>query len=156
MSGNSLVVFSDGYPSTVPQPLSVIVVQPSASAPPAQEQTSVAKPLLLELQGDHWVEVATRDRRKLEPSRAREKFRDSQNSPAATVLVFRDGHTELTRSYTIIAGVLFADSDFFSTGAWSRRIPLAALDIAATARANQQRGTVFSLPLAANEVVVNP
>ena len=58
-----------------------------------------------------------------------------------TVLVFRDGHKQEIQNYAIVGQTLW---DFAPqhTG----KIPLTALDLVATAKANDDRGVTFRLP----------
>jgi hypothetical protein len=64
----------------------------------------------------------------------------AQNDPA-TVLVFRDQHQREIQNYAIADGILwnFAPQH-------TERISLAALDIPATMKANEDRGIDFRLP----------
>jgi hypothetical protein len=59
----------------------------------------------------------------------------------ATVLVFRDQHTREIQNYAIVGQTLW---DF--SGARKEKIPLADLDIAATEKANDDRGVTFRVP----------
>ncbi len=59
-----------------------------------------------------------------------------------TVLVFRDGHKEEVTNYAIVGDELFD----FTAG--RRKIAIAALDVTATAKANDERGLDFQLPVA--------
>jgi hypothetical protein len=70
------------------------------------------------------------------------------------VLVFRDGHMEEVGKYMIQGGVLYATSDYWNTGSWTRKIPLKQLDIPASLKLNQSLGTKFNLPSGPNEVMV--
>ena len=68
-----------------------------------------------------------------------------QSRPAIepkTVLVYRDGHKEEVTNYAIVGDQLFD----FTSG--RRKIAIAALDVAATAKANDERGMDFQLPAA--------
>ena len=58
-----------------------------------------------------------------------------------TVLVFKDGHQEEVANYAIVGSTLY---DF--TAAPRRKIALADLDLSATAKQNDDRGTDFQLP----------
>jgi hypothetical protein len=60
----------------------------------------------------------------------------------ATVLVFKDGHRADLVNYAILGDALF---DF--DGDLVRKIPLADLDLPATAKTNDARGVEFKLPL---------
>ncbi len=130
----------------------ILTVEPT---PPS----STAEPLLIELQGDHYVRLRDQDN-------STETLRDaSTGSPAPTVasappnpavLIFRDGSREEVSGYTISGGTLYAQSDFYASGAWHQKIELSALDVPATIAQNQSRGVRFQLPKAPNEVIVGP
>jgi hypothetical protein len=72
------------------------------------------------------------------------------------VLVFRDGHQEEIAKYTIVGSTLVANADYWTTGAWTRKIQIADLDVPETLRLNQKRGAQFKLPSGPNEVIVRP
>ncbi len=72
------------------------------------------------------------------------------------IFVFRDRHREQSNDYSIISGVIYARGDYWTNGYWSKQIPLSQLDLPATFQANQERGIVFRLPSAPNEVVTRP
>ncbi|MGB9234713.1 MAG: hypothetical protein WCC04_09885 [Terriglobales bacterium] len=59
----------------------------------------------------------------------------------ATVLVFKDGHHANVVNYAIVGDALFDFAD-----ERTRKIPLADLDLAATAKANDAMGVEFKLP----------
>lgn len=61
---------------------------------------------------------------------------------------------EEVQKYMIQGGVLYTTSDYWTTGSWTRKIPLAELDIPASLKLNKERGTKFNLPSAPNEVVI--
>ncbi len=69
------------------------------------------------------------------PSEAR-----SQNGPA-TVLIFRDQHQREIQNYAIVGQMLW---NF--TPQRTEKIPLADIDVAATTKANDDRGVDFHLP----------
>lgn len=69
-------------------------------------------------------------------------------------IVYRDGHTEEVQKYMIQDGVLYTSSDYWTTGAWTRKIPLVDLDIPASLKLNKERGTKFNLPSGPNEVAI--
>ena len=64
----------------------------------------------------------------------------SSISPA-TVLIFKDGHTAEVHNYAIIGTTLWNLSE-----QTARKIPLSDLDLAATAKANDERGVTFKVP----------
>jgi hypothetical protein len=59
----------------------------------------------------------------------------------ATVLVFRDQHTREVQNYAIVGQTIWVFSEQRAT-----KIPLASLDVPATAKANEERGIDFRLP----------
>jgi hypothetical protein len=71
---------------------------------------------------------------------AREEERAAP-SPA-TVLVFRDQHQQEIRNYAIADGTLWVLSDHVV----AKKVPLAELDLAATTKANDERGVEFQVP----------
>ncbi len=60
---------------------------------------------------------------------------------AATVLVFRDRHTEEIENYAVVGRTLWV-----FTEQRARKIPIATLDVPATTKANDARGIDFRLP----------
>ena len=60
----------------------------------------------------------------------------------ATVLVFRDQHKQEIANYAISGGTLWVLSDHLAT----KKIPINELDLAATTRANDERGVEFQVP----------
>jgi hypothetical protein len=72
------------------------------------------------------------------------------------VLVFLDRHREEISGYTISGDALYASSNFYSNGSWSRRIELSSLNLTETLNENRTRGIHFRLPSAPNEVIVGP
>jgi hypothetical protein len=70
------------------------------------------------------------------------------------VLVFLDGHQEEVERYVVQGNVLYTSADYWRTGSWTRRIPIAELDIPASVKLNAARGGNFSLPTRPHEVVV--
>jgi hypothetical protein len=79
----------------------------------------------------------------------------TNNLPSA-LLVFRDGHSEQVRDYTIADGVLYARGDFYTDGYWNKKIDLSTLNLSATVRGNADRNVKFVLPSSPNEVVTRP
>jgi hypothetical protein len=47
-------------------------------------------------------------------------------------------------------------SNYWETGTWANRVQLTSLDLPATLRENQARGSRFVLPAGPNEVAVRP
>jgi len=60
------------------------------------------------------------------------------------------------KSYTIIGGTIIAKADYWVSGAWTRKIDIANLDVTATLKLNEQQGSRFRLPTGPQEVVIRP
>jgi hypothetical protein len=69
---------------------------------------------------------------------------ESDSPVPATVLIFRDQHQQEVRNYAIVGQTLW------SFGPRTQKIPLADLNLAATTKANDDRGLTFRVP-ATNE-----
>jgi hypothetical protein len=174
----SLPYFYDEYaysPEVAkPAPREVPVEIHSAIGP---ELTVKATPLLIELQGDRYVrygggrygaapEPRQTSRPATENSERQPSERETPAHPALsrsdstalapTVLVYRDGHREEIPDYAIIGRVIYAHTNDWQTGYASKSIPLSAVDIAATMKANREQGVRFFLPGGPNEVVTRP
>jgi hypothetical protein len=165
---------STGYP-VVSQPPVIFMQAPPVAAPPVPDRfPSPAQPLMIELQGDRYVQVSGPARsgaEMIEP----ERLGQMQGSPsvgrrpsgaavapaeakelARAVLLFRDGHREEVSEYVIADGILYARADYYTDGSWNRKIALAALNLPETVETNRSRGVRFQLPTAPNEVIVRP
>lgn len=158
--GNGAVfLYSDeGYPPEISQPVSVIVVQPPAPAvPAAQEEHVAADPLLIELRGNRYVKLANSqpDSGSVPADSAPTQHASALRNSPSTTLVFRNHKVEITGEYAIIGDALYAQSNYWTTGAWTKRIALADLDLPATIQLNQRRGVLFKLPAAPNEIVLH-
>jgi hypothetical protein len=123
-------------------------------ATPIQEAKPI-NPLLIELQGDHFV--------RLTDSQVNQPLAGSAGAPGQqqpelppAVLVFRDGHRQEVSSYSIIGPVLYASGSYWTNGYWTQKVLLADLDLSATLHANQERGVKFVLPSAPDQVVTRP
>jgi hypothetical protein len=79
----------------------------------------------------------------------------ARDLPPAT-LIFRDGHSEEVRDYTIADGILYARGDYYADGYWNKKIALSTLDVAQTMEANTSRNVNFVLPSSPNEVITRP
>ena len=141
--------------------------QNTAPAPPANPPKP-AESLVMELRGDHWVRLTSYGPMDIpgqsgEPQSgtppqakgtvaSRAAQAPSELPPA--VLVFRDGHQEEVAKYTIVGTTISVKTDYWKTGSWTRKIPIAELNLAATLQVNQERGAKFSLPSRPSEVIV--
>jgi hypothetical protein len=155
--------YDNSYESVAPQ---VVAVQP-ASAGVAPRRNRIA-PLLIEWQGDRYVRfrgAAVKDESGTaaypdyaEPTATRpagSPRRSALKDESPTVLVYRDGHREEIPDYAIADGVIYVRGIDWQNGAWTKHIPVSALDAAATVEANQERGVRFMLPSASNVVIAS-
>jgi len=156
-----------------------VVVAPAAAPVPAPPATPL-EPLLIEWQGDHFERMTLSQKSSANgPSMPdyseRSRLRSSSNKSSASgsssarkivspapvelppaVLVFRDGRKEEVSSYTIMSGTIYSKANYWTSGAWNKKIQIADLDVPATLKINQERGLNFVLPGSPNEVVVRP
>ena len=87
---------------------------------------------------EDWV----REREEQDSNARRQVRREEQPAPSpATVLVFRDQHRQEVVNYAIAGGTLWVLSEQAA-----KKIPLAELDLAATTKANDERGVEFQVP----------
>jgi hypothetical protein len=161
------------YPAVPASEPPVIFVQmPSPPEPAPAEPRS--EPLLIEWRGDRYVRVSGAgangtpgpgtavplDYREPEAVKST-AGRPANAEPAPpeltpVVLVYRDGHREQIREYSIANGMIYARGDYWNDGYWTKKIQLAALDLPATAKASQELGSRFVLPSSPNEVILQP
>lgn len=146
--------------------------QPASLAPmPTPPQS-----LLLELHGDHWVRITNYGQSQTNAQSGEPEPQQAYDLPSATpsntprriptaevpselppaVLVFRDGHKEEIGKYVIVASTIYASADHWSSDSWTRKVQIVQLDVPATLKLNQERGTKFSLPSGPNEVMIRP
>jgi hypothetical protein len=146
--------------NVVPPTQFVIVQTPQETAP----EQKPAELLLIERHGDRFVRIRETEQEedvRFSQNESREALisegsatRSPRPERQFTVLVFRDGRREEASNYTIVDGVLYQATDFWSTGSWTKSIKLALLNLPATVRENQVRGVKFFLPSGPHEVVV--
>jgi hypothetical protein len=152
-----------------PGAIPVQLIAAQAVSPPPPPPTP-AEPLVLEIRDGQWVRVPTGSEIQAVPQTAKPDSAKaaSPNSgiielPGATppaaalppaVIVFRDGHTEEVAKYMIEGVDLYTTADYWTSGSWTRKIPLAQVDIPASLKLNKERGSKFNLPSGPNEVVV--
>lgn len=157
----------DSAPVTqVPAPIPEVVAQPAQTSAPAAPP---AETLLLESRGGQWVRIPTGSQMAILQSSKPDAVPASSLLPGIAgadvaappppelppaVIVFRDGHVEELGKYVIDGAILSTAADNWSTGSWTRKIPLTDLDIPASLKLNKDRGTKFRLPSGPNEVVV--
>jgi hypothetical protein len=134
-------------------------------APPAPPEPAVPlkieplpDPLLLELHGNQWVRVTSFTQSSASvgaPGGPGAQAARAKPLPPA-ILVFRDGHTEELSSYSIIGQKIYTKAADWTTGAWTRSIQIADLNIPATLKENEERGVNFELPSGPDEVMIRP
>jgi hypothetical protein len=165
------MLYPDYYQPPPVSPPQVVVLQVPA---PAQENKSLESkeeakgvhPLLIEWQENRFVRVTSAEQNPTnrhpvlpgyaaEVSVSNDSLGYTRELPPA-LLIFRDGHREETANYAITDGVLYAYPDYWTGGAWAKRILISDLDLPATFQQNQQRGVKFILPAAPNQVVTRP
>lgn len=164
-----------GAPLEAPpsQAMGIYAAPPAHPAPPPKP----AEAMVLQLEGDHWVRItpygpSQTAGQAAEPSSpperasnahpgtsaaARGQATASASAPAPlppAVLVFRDGHQEQIGQYRIMGGTIHINTDYWTSGAWTRSVPIADLDVPATLKLNQQRGANFRLPSSPDEVMI--
>jgi hypothetical protein len=162
----------ESEPEMVEEPAPPVTVvqaaQPATSPNPAES-------IVLELQGDHWVRITNYGQSQSEASGGSESDGGSANGPMRTastprrtqatnpasalpsaMLVFRDGHQEEIGKYTIVGKTIYASTEYWSSGSWTRKVAIAELDVPATLKVNRERGAKFNLPSGPNEVMVRP
>ncbi len=156
-----------GEPAVV-QPSVIVVQPPPAAAPFPVASPSPAQPLMIELQGDRYVQVSGDqaseaqmiDQAPIVRNRTNIHSGAMDRTPtpraASVVLVYRDGHQEEVSDYTIADGILYAAADYYTAGLWNRKIQLSSLNLPETIASNQSHGVIFHLPSAPNEVMVGP
>jgi hypothetical protein len=152
-----------------PQFVVVEVPAPSAAVAPQEK----AEPLLIEWRDGRYVRVRgsqaaegeppaqpdSADAAPVKPTTAAKRANHTQ-PPAPDLqpveLVYRDGHREQVRGYTIADGILYASGNYWTDGYWNKKIMLSALNLPATEQASEERGVKFAWPSSPNEVVVQP
>jgi hypothetical protein len=177
-------IYSTGYPVASQPP--VILLQavralsglPDSVAQPESDRSSPSQPLVIELQNGRYVRVKSTpaNGEALLLTRAPDRARSEEAQPKSThssatlavaaaspphelppaLLIFRDGHSEEVRDYTIADGVLYARGDYYTDGYWNKKIELSTLNIAQTLEANGKRNLRFVLPASPNEVITRP
>ena len=170
----------DGPEAVNPQ--AIVVPAPAAvqapPAPPAPLQS-----LLIEWQGDHFERMtltpkspdneqtksnfspdySERSNSKILGPVAKGSVQPSRKGVAQlprelppAVLIFRDGRKEEVSNYTIMSGTIYSNSDYWTSGSWTKAIQIADLDVPATLKLNHEHGLNFVLPSSPNEVVIRP
>jgi hypothetical protein len=172
-------IYSTGYPVASPPPPYLLQALSQMTGPavsnigqamssPNLNESSPSQPLMIELQNGQYVRVsatiangdplplnATPGRPRASQSLSLASAPPAQPLPPA-VLIFRDGHREEVRDYTIADGILYARGDYYTDGYWNKKINLASLNVPETMQANATRNVKFVLPSSPNEVITRP
>ena len=157
-------LYSAGYPVASQPPVFLLQAARALSAPsdfpsqPRNEPATKTQPLMIERQNGHYVRLTTT------PANGQPLSleNDKNPTPAATatlppaLLIFRDGHTEEVRDYSIADGTLYVRGDYYTDGYWNKKINLTALNVPQTLQANHERNVKFVLPSSPNEVITRP
>jgi len=141
--------------SPAPTPPVVVVQSPPAPVPVQNPVDSV----VLENRGGQWVRVSNNGQIPPATEPIPPGVKETGTPPARpkpTVLVFRDGRNEEVERYMISGNFIFVNTNYWSTGSWTRKIPIAELDVPATQKLNEARGEKFNLPSGPNEVILRP
>ncbi len=162
--------FDYGQAAPEVAPVQIVIPQPQQPPQPSAPAASPVRPLLLENQNGQWVRVPTgSDTPAIPQSTKPDSAKASATTPGyaelpvaapplpalpPAVIVFWDGHTEEVAKYMIQGETLFTYADYWSTGSWTRKIPLSDVDIPASLKLNRERGTKFTLPSGPNEVMI--
>jgi hypothetical protein len=154
-------IYSTGYP-VASQPPVILLQAARAMASGNHREPSSSQPLVIELQNGRYVRVhSTPANGEALPNSfttqppAIAAVSPVQDLPPA-LLVFRDGHTEEVRDYTIADGTLYARGDYYTDGYWNKKIELSTLNLTQTQEANTIRKIKFVLPNSPNEVITRP
>lgn len=142
------------------------VVQGATPASPAVA-TKPSESVVMELRGDHWVRLTSYGVMEVAGQASAPQSERAGNTAASVrteapaalppaVLVFRDGRQEDIAKYTIVGSTIFLKADYWANGSWTRKVQISELDVAATLKANQERGAKFSLPSRPGEVMMRP
>ncbi len=167
--------YSDYYPEPAPsetEPSRVVIVErtePRAEAPPPAPPP---ESLMLELRGNQWVRVTDSGQTMAGSQPGKQSSAQAGNVRTITaqekaavepprelppaVLVFRDGHKEEITRYTIVGGAIYTSADYWNSGSWTKKVPVAELDVPATLELNRERGAHFNLPSSPHVVVIRP
>jgi len=175
-------IYSTGYPVASQPPAFLLQAAQAMSgsadyfrqpgtARPAVDNLPSTQPLMIELQNGRYVRITTTPAdgealpltapRRSHPGQlelqplAIAAAPPTHDLPPA-VLVFRDGHTEEVRDYSIADGILYARGDYYTDGYWNKKIALASLNVSQTLQANNDRNVKFVLPSSPNEVITRP
>jgi hypothetical protein len=154
-------IYSTGYPVASQPPLILLQAARTLASPAeyASNEPSIPQPLVIELQNGRYVRVnrtpANGEPLNIAPAPAIATPPPVHDLPPA-LLLFRDGHSEEVRDYTIADGTLYARGNYYTDGYWTKKIALSTLNVTETLEANTKRNVKFVLPKFPNEVITRP
>jgi hypothetical protein len=152
-------IYSTGYPVAAQLPVIMLQAARTLARPDnVDHQPTTTQPLMIELQNGRYVRVnnAAVDGEALPLTLAPDRAPSPSHELTPVLLVFRDGHSEEVRDYTIADGILYARGDYYTDGYWNKKIALFTLNVAQTLEANTARNVNFVLPASPNEVITRP
>ncbi|MGA9307283.1 MAG: hypothetical protein WBW31_17900 [Candidatus Sulfotelmatobacter sp.] len=152
-------IYSTGYPVAAQLPVIMLQAARTMAGPDYADRQSVTpQPLMIELQNGRYVRVnrAAADSGAVLLDLAPDRAPLPPHELAPVLLVFRDGHSEEVRNYTIADGILYASGDYYTDGYWNKKIELSTVNVPQTLEVNAQRNVKFALPKSSNEVITRP
>jgi hypothetical protein len=152
-------IYSTGYPVAAQLPVIMLQAARTIAGPDYVDRQPVTpQPLMIELQNGRYVRVnrAAADGEAVLLDLAPDRTPSPPHELAPVLLVFRDGHSEEVRDYTIADGILYASGDYYTDGYWNKKIDLSTVNVARTLGANAVRNVKFVLPSSPNEVITRP
>jgi hypothetical protein len=153
-------IYSTGYPVASQPPVILLQAARALTTPAdnADHEPSPSSPLMIELQNGRYVRLnsAAADGEALPLALAADRAPSPPHDLPAVFLVFRDGHSEEVRDYTIADGILYARGDYYTDGYWNKKIAISTLNLNQTLEANATRSVRFVLPTSPNEVITRP
>jgi hypothetical protein len=158
-SFNSDDIYSTGYPVAAQLPVIMSQAARTMARPDyADREPAIPQPLMIELQNGRYVRAnrAEADGEAVLLDLAPDRTPTPPRERAPVLLVFRDGHNEEVRDYTIADGILYARGDYYTDGYWNKKIELSTVNVTQTLEANAVRSVKFVLPSSPNEVIVRP
>jgi hypothetical protein len=163
----------DFDPGIADAPSPQILVQ-TAPSPVLSSAPNPTESLVLELQGNHWVRLTNYGQSQTGPSiqpQSEQAYNSTSTQASASrqiqpteppgelppaILVFRDGHQEQIGKYVIKGATIYTSADYWTTGSWTRKVQITALNIPATLKLNRVSGANFTLPSGPHEVMIRP
>lgn len=146
--------FDSAYEPTLEAPPPQIVFREPYRAAPPQPSKPSEGPVLLELQGDHWLRITSNGSSQIAGPSEPEQASNLPTAAASAVLVFRDGHKEEIGKYCIMGATIRIGTNYWTTGSWTRAVQISDLDVPATLKLNEERGSHFRLPSGPYEVMI--